>query len=1708
MADTLSLDDVNAALVAPPRLSVDDVNGMLGGAPAQPDRNGALVALASPEPSDQPVTPGSGIGRTKTAISELGRGATDVAAAVPEAYAIGASAESAKLAGELDKVDKGEPTSPIMPSLADAALVARYRGADAQGRAQIRQTMLAPADPRQSGAYQAGQKIQSAAQAALPVNPAYEQEYIAGKIPYALGSTAAFAAAAPLGPAGVALAGVASGAQQGFTDALDHGASIADALKTAKLDGLIGASEAVPIEHLLDRLDTATGGLVKRTLVNAMKQGTEEALQEAFQQISNNLVANGLVGYDKQRGTFSGAGENAGVGFTVGGLMAGLASLIVPGKQHTRGHVETATAAVPPLTPEDHASPIPDTLIQQGRETIAKASGEQTANSVLQKHDLPPVGQRVVVQTRDGETMRGQVTDAFGHDGIRVTLDNGAVLEESAATLRDAGVSVLPEPVETPEAVKGESPSKSEAKPFVPTSEWQDVPPGAVLPPGMQIQMDLATGHQQARIMPSSAAPEAVKGEPIPEPASRPEPAEVTPPVADAETGRGLVPGTEAYNRWAASVVGARGTAPEVTPPVANVTTLPVPVAKPPEPEPPAAPQQVTTLPVPVTTPLGYETPPSSAPIDTTFTDVTPPRQIAGPATIAPDSIPAAPLAIENLGKDSIGVRATTTEGYGQMVARIKDAVPGFKPLWNRTAEAWVFPARREPQVRAALSGLLGEQLEHKPPISVPEAAQAPAVGEKPEPAAQPAAAAQVPAGPTLQPAPEPAQQDQPRISEPGQPAPEPPVAADFYKDNPRPEELGKFLPSNWAIAKSKKQVETALRKGQNPISRKEYNAARDKAMAAREAKPEPAVEAPKPAEPEAKKPETKPTVIRAEDFGYKEPTKLGPPGPPRTVKITYASNLDTVDRARSQPSLTPAQRKAAEEASARTVEQFKAAEKQAREILKSSPEIPEHARALKEWGERLDKAADGGLSAFARKAERDQWRRGFEEGARNTEHQPRANRTRDDGYKAGAAWLASNPKPSSNVPTITVEARTASGQKTTFELPADPEQIAGVRERFEKLPPQAKYQRRAALDMSQAARMKRAREMGFDTSHPVYHGAPDARGIEEGFKTLKERYGMEEPERAFFFTEDRRVAQTYANPHRAFDYQGSEPKVIAAYLKMTNPMTIDWGGKKWSGTEKAIADARAAGHDGIIIRNVIDDYQGERKKPTTVRVVFNPEQIRSVDAAFDPAETASPNILYRRPGEPARWFTRAVMPDGSVRDKSFEARSQADAERMAREAAPEASRVAARAIPEDTSPEAVRQKIRDIGKAIEDSLGAIVGKTTGNRARMILRSQIMSHDGMPVLGRYAKGLIEVALSENGGKLIDMRFLKFTTRHEVFHFMREVGAIGRDEWRVLEKRAKQWRKDFDTDARYVGATETELNEEAMADAYGAWGDGSLPKQAELAVRGVFNRIKQILAAVRDAIKKLFGQHATAEDVFAALEAGQFAEKGGVPGGVRSKDMLPAWHGSPHDFEAFDSGKIGTAEGNQAYGHGLYFASRKEIAEHYRAALSSERFMPHPPGLEETLKWVEGGMKGKPPNKFSEQTIEDAYNEIDFEGRERSQEELVKELRDWLNFKPGKLYQVELAPDDDQLLDWDKPLSEQSAGVREKLKKIAQDVGVPQLARAFSGREFYSGLGGILAERSATATTPRGVPGDVAASAALRDAGIPGIRYLDGSSRTG
>ena len=55
-----------------------------------------------------------------------------------------------------------------------------------------------------------------------------------------------------------------------------------------------------------------------------------------------------------------------------------------------------------------------------------------------------------------------------------------------------------------------------------------------------------------------------------------------------------------------------------------------------------------------------------------------------------------------------------------------------------------------------------------------------------------------------------------------------------------------------------------------------------------------------------------------------------------------------------------------------------------------------------------------------------------------------------------------------------------------------------------------------------------------------------------------------------------------------------------------------------------------------------------------------------------------------------------------------------------------------------------------------------------------------------------------------------------------------------------------------------------------------------------------------------------------------------------------KSGFKAYHGSPYKFEEFDFSAIGTGEGAQAYGYGLYFAEAEDVARGYKEALTNPR----------------------------------------------------------------------------------------------------------------------------------------------------------------------
>ncbi len=79
------------------------------------------------------------------------------------------------------------------------------------------------------------------------------------------------------------------------------------------------------------------------------------------------------------------------------------------------------------------------------------------------------------------------------------------------------------------------------------------------------------------------------------------------------------------------------------------------------------------------------------------------------------------------------------------------------------------------------------------------------------------------------------------------------------------------------------------------------------------------------------------------------------------------------------------------------------------------------------------------------------------------------------------------------------------------------------------------------------------------------------------------------------------------------------------------------------------------------------------------------------------------------------------------------------------------------------------------------------------------------------------------------------------------------------------------------------------------------------------------------------------------DVSKALRDGiRMQPEGLTPLEAAEPQGIEVYHGSPHEFDAFDLGKIGTGEGAQSYGHGLYFAEAPEVGKEYAQQLGGEK----------------------------------------------------------------------------------------------------------------------------------------------------------------------
>lgn len=250
-----------------------------------------------------------------------------------------------------------------------------------------------------------------------------------------------------------------------------------------------------------------------------------------------------------------------------------------------------------------------------------------------------------------------------------------------------------------------------------------------------------------------------------------------------------------------------------------------------------------------------------------------------------------------------------------------------------------------------------------------------------------------------------------------------------------------------------------------------------------------------------------------------------------------------------------------------------------------------------------------------------------------------------------------------------------------------------------------------------------------------------------------------------------------------------------------------------------------------------------------------------------------------------------------------------------------------------------------------------------------------------------------------------------------------------------------------------------------------------------------------------------------------------------PQGIR------AYHGSPHDFDRFDMSKIGSGEGAQAFGHGLYFAESEGVAKSYRDNLSGRNIAP--PKM--FGKQTEADLMARAENAVSMANYDTAHaaqrlrseaNYFKSQGDGESATKLAAladrvETGDLAFKRPGRMYEVKINADPEHFLDWDKPLSQQSEKVRKAIGyDLSPEVGATAHKYATELEDIYGQLGRMQGgdpklvaranqlEDALAKIDPKGLSqlrinslaDGPETTARLREAGIPGIRYKDAMSR--
>jgi len=203
-------------------------------------------------------------------------------------------------------------------------------------------------------------------------------------------------------------------------------------------------------------------------------------------------------------------------------------------------------------------------------------------------------------------------------------------------------------------------------------------------------------------------------------------------------------------------------------------------------------------------------------------------------------------------------------------------------------------------------------------------------------------------------------------------------------------------------------------------------------------------------------------------------------------------------------------------------------------------------------------------------------------------------------------------------------------------------------------------------LPMNESARMQRARKMGFDVDRSLYHGtasdisefSPGKFGSSTGAKSAESGvWSVDSPGTARGYAEYagtdapvRRLLKKADDAEKTGNWDAYDARLVEAekleaanrnkYGQGQNIMPVsvrgrylerDMGGAEFTDVQDEIhgiiKEAREGGYDGIDLANLADD-PGFSGRPARHVLTFDPKNIRSKFAAFDPDKSESAKII------------------------------------------------------------------------------------------------------------------------------------------------------------------------------------------------------------------------------------------------------------------------------------------------------------------------------------------------------------------------------------------------------------------------------------------------------------------------------------------------